>query len=109
MVSVTSALRYIKSASRFHPHYQSWSSMFICGLIPRIFAEYDEAVPIDSDLEGGIILFYPHRNNGFLLTPKYHVFTFWKNLKKDSEHPAYTEMRHVLQMSCYFKNSVISS
>ena len=67
MVSVTSASLYILSASRYHPRYQSRSSMYICGLIPQNFAEYDKAVPIDSDLEGGIILFYPHRNNGFFV------------------------------------------
>ena len=45
MVSVTSASCYIKSASRFHPRYQSRSSSFICGLIPRDFADLAEAVP----------------------------------------------------------------
>ena len=35
MVSVTSASRYITSASRYHPRYQSRSSMYIRGLIPR--------------------------------------------------------------------------
>ena len=39
MVSVT-------SASRFHPHYQSRSSMYIRGLIQLNFAELAEAVPI---------------------------------------------------------------
>ena len=47
MVSVTSALRYITSASRYHPRYQSRSSMNIRGLIPRNFAELAEAVLID--------------------------------------------------------------
>ena len=45
MVSVTSASRYITSASRYYPHYQSRSSMYIRGLIPRNFAELAEAVP----------------------------------------------------------------
>ena len=45
MVSVTSASRYITSASRYHPRYQSRSSMFNRGLIPRNFAELTEAVP----------------------------------------------------------------
>ena len=31
MVSVTSASRYITSASRYHPRYQSRSSMYIRG------------------------------------------------------------------------------
>ena len=35
MVSVTSAIRYITSASRYHPRYQSRSSMYIPGRIPR--------------------------------------------------------------------------
>ena len=35
MVSVASASRYITSASRYHPRYQSRSSMFISGLILR--------------------------------------------------------------------------
>ena len=46
MVSVTSASRYMTSASRYHPHYQKRSSMFIRGLIPRNFAELADAVPI---------------------------------------------------------------
>ena len=46
MVSVTSASRYITSESRYHPRYQSRSSMNIRGLIPRNFAELAEAVPI---------------------------------------------------------------
>ena len=46
MVSVTSASLYKTSASRYHPRYQSRSSMYIRGLIPRNFAELAEAVPI---------------------------------------------------------------
>ena len=49
MVSVTSVSRYITSTSRYHPRYQSRSSMFIRGLIPRNFAEFAEAVPIGLD------------------------------------------------------------
>ena len=49
MVSMTSASRYIKAASRYHPRYQSRSSMYIRGLIPRNFAELAEAVPIGYD------------------------------------------------------------
>ena len=48
MVSVTSASRYITSASRYHPRYQSRSSMYIRGLITRNFAELAEAVPIET-------------------------------------------------------------
>ena len=48
MVSVTSASRYITSALRYHPHYQSSSSMYIRGLIPRNFAELAEVVPIGT-------------------------------------------------------------
>ena len=48
MVSVTSASRYITSASRYHPRYQSRSLMYIRGLIPQNFAELAEAAPIDS-------------------------------------------------------------
>ena len=47
IVHVTSALRYKTLASRYHPRYQSRSSMYIRGLIPRNFAELAEAVPID--------------------------------------------------------------
>ena len=54
MVSVTSASRYITSASCYHPRYQSRSSMFIYGLIPWNFAESVEAVPIDVECECGI-------------------------------------------------------
>ena len=46
MVSVTSASRYITSASRYHPRYQRRSSMYIRDLIPRNFAKLAEAVPI---------------------------------------------------------------
>ena len=46
MVSVNSASRYITSASRYQQRYQSRSSMYIRGLIPRNFAELAEAVPI---------------------------------------------------------------
>ena len=48
MVSVTSASRYITSASRYHLRYQRRSSMYIPGLIPSNFAESAEAVMIDS-------------------------------------------------------------
>ena len=50
MVSVKSASRYITSASRYHPDYQSRSSMYILGLIPRNFLELAEAVPIEVNL-----------------------------------------------------------
>ena len=46
MVSVTTASRYITSASRHHPRYQSRSSIYVRGLIPLNFAELAEAVPI---------------------------------------------------------------
>ena len=52
MVSVTSASRYIMSASHYHPCYQSRSLMYIRGLIPPNFAELTEAVPIDKELWG---------------------------------------------------------
>ena len=48
MVSMTLASHYITSASRYHPGYQSRSSLYICGLIPGNFAELAEAVPIGS-------------------------------------------------------------
>ena len=44
--SVTLASRYIPSALCYLSRYQSRSSMFICGRIPRNFAELTEAVPI---------------------------------------------------------------
>ena len=47
MVSVTSAARYITSASSYHPRYQSKSSMYIRCLIPRNLAELVEAVSIE--------------------------------------------------------------
>ena len=47
MVSVTSASRYITSASRYHQLYQSRSSKYIRGLIQWNFAGWSEAVPID--------------------------------------------------------------
>ena len=48
IVYVTSASRFITSASRYHPRCQSRSSMYIRGLIPRNFAELADAVPIDK-------------------------------------------------------------
>ena len=47
MISVTSASRYITSASRYHPRYESISSMYIRGLISWNFAELAEAATID--------------------------------------------------------------
>ena len=44
MVSVTSASRYITSASLYHPRYQSRSSMYISGLME--FRELAKAVLI---------------------------------------------------------------
>ena len=48
MASAMSASRYLTSASRYHPRYQSRSSMFIHGMFPRMFAELAEAVPIGA-------------------------------------------------------------
>ena len=48
MVSVMSESHYIKSASRDHPRYQSRSSMYILGLIPRNFAELAELVGLNN-------------------------------------------------------------
>ena len=50
MVSVTPASRYITSASRYHPRFQSRSSMYIRGLIPWNFAELAEAVLIEFNV-----------------------------------------------------------
>ena len=59
---VTSASWYITSASCYHPRYQSRSSMYTRGLIPRISAEFAEAVPIESDAESVIsVLVGPSR------------------------------------------------
>ena len=46
VVSETSASRDITTASRFHPRYQSRSSMYIRNLIPRNSAVIAEAVPV---------------------------------------------------------------
>ena len=46
---MTSASRYITSASPYHPRYESRSSMYIRGLIPRNSVELAEAVPIASE------------------------------------------------------------
>ena len=43
---MASASRYITSASRYHPRYQSRASLYILGLIPLNFLELAEAVPI---------------------------------------------------------------
>ena len=46
-VSVTSASHYITSALCYQPHYQSRSSVYIRGLIPRNFVELAETVTSD--------------------------------------------------------------
>ena len=51
MASVTSASRYITSVPRYHPRYQSRTSMYIRGLIPRNFAELAKAVLIGATRE----------------------------------------------------------
>ena len=53
MVSVTSASRYITSASRYHPHYQSRSSMNIRGLYPHNFVELAGTGLIESTVALG--------------------------------------------------------
>ena len=61
MVSLTSASRYITSASCYHLRYQSRSSMYIRGLVPRNFAKLAEAVPIDEfSLGSQVILLIFH-------------------------------------------------
>ena len=67
MVSVTSASRYITSAPRYHPRYQSRSSMYIRGLIPRNFAELAEVVSI---AEAGCANACPEKEEG--------CFSFYK-------------------------------
>ena len=62
MVSVTSALRYITTASRYHPCYQSISSMYIRGLILRNFAELTDAVPI-VEVRYGLLKYHERDNN----------------------------------------------
>ena len=64
MVSVTSASYYITSASRYHPRYQSRSSMYISGLIPRNFAEMVETVPIDFSYNGNTMYYSVLYRNG---------------------------------------------
>ena len=46
MVSVTSVSRNIRSASRYHPRFQSRNSVYNRGLIPQNSAELAEAVPM---------------------------------------------------------------
>ena len=58
MVSVTSAPRYITSVSCYHQRYQSLSSMYIRGPIPRNFTESAEAFPI-AVTDGSTISFHP--------------------------------------------------
>ena len=60
MVSVTSASRYITSASRYHPLYQSISSMYIRGLMPRNTVELVEAVLIAWEIESCLHYSYCH-------------------------------------------------
>ena len=50
MVSATSVSRNITPASRYHPRYQSRSSMYIRGLTPQNLAELAKAVPIEKRL-----------------------------------------------------------
>ena len=55
LVSVTSASRYITPEARYHPRYQSGSSMYIRGLIPRNFADLAEPVPIECQYEDRLL------------------------------------------------------
>ena len=54
MLSVTSMSRYITSATRYHPRYQSITSMYIRGLIPRKFAELAKTVSIEMNGEDSL-------------------------------------------------------
>ena len=47
MVSVTSALCFLTSATRYHRHYQSRSSIYFQCLIPSNFMELAEEIMID--------------------------------------------------------------
>ena len=72
---MTTASRYITSASRYHPRYLSRSSMYIRSLIPRNFAELAEAVPIVtptwrhrvSELNPWRSTIHEHPKNQFLI------------------------------------------
>ena len=65
---ITSASCYIMSASWYHLCYQSRSSMYICGLIPRNFPELGETVPIDALCLQKIPLPPPKKNRNVSLT-----------------------------------------
>ena len=67
MVSVTSASRFITSVPHQHPRYQSRSSMYIRGLIPRNFAELAESVPIEGNDLVAVLLFSSGNCNTFVL------------------------------------------
>ena len=69
MFSVASASRYIKSSSRYYPRYQSRSSIYIRGLIPRNFAELAEAVPLGKAYADKIVPDYCLFAQGLLFTP----------------------------------------
>ena len=79
MVSVTSSSRYITSASRYHPRYQSRSSMYIRGRIPRNFAELAEVVPIGRMVVDEVrgTFFYVRRVVDLMKTAKVNAFIMY--------------------------------
>ena len=87
---MTSATRYVTSASR----YQSRSSMYIRGLIPRNFTELADAVQIafrqDVARTGNVIIRKQNLHNRNLFKPKplktviEIIFTFSKQAFNES-------------------------
>ena len=74
MVSLTSAPRYITSASRYHMCYQSRPSIYIRGLIPWNFAELVEVVPIGTYLSP-LFAIHSSQHGNFHLN-RQHYFCF---------------------------------
>ena len=69
MVAVTSASRYITSA----PRYQSRSSMYIQGMIPRKFTEFAEAVSIGlaaQNITTNVATLFSDFSFGYMLVPE---------------------------------------
>ena len=95
MVSVTSASRYIRSASRYHLRYQRRTSMNICGLIPRNFGELAEAVPIAKSLISKI-------NKCYFFSMKY----CYSDLLLEKKHKLYLSHLICCNYACYCVNMV---
>ena len=69
------SVHFITSASRYHSRYQSRSSMYFRGLVPRNFAELTETIPIAASLYARYCMLWNYRHDRFVhIIAILHVF-----------------------------------